>query len=410
MTLISTFSGVYCNIDPVLAALSKRTRYRKILDADIIAEAHQAFDTPKAKLEMAFSSDHSAFNRFTHEREYCIAQIKYAVARQVLEAGGLLIHGFAGQLISKKIDHNLRVCLIADMKYRIANLAGEKNVSEKQALEMIGRSDQDCALWLHSLYQRDDPWDPALYDIVAPTDKLSTDDIADLVCENLNHRAVQPTQDSRQAVEDFMLAARSEVEMLRAGHDVHVTADAGSVELSLKRSVLLRDRLETEFEAILEKVPGVQTFRISTPSKDADMSQPIPFSETHQRIMLVDDEREFVQTLSERLMTRQIPTTVEYSGEAALETIRERTPEVMILDLKMPGINGLEVLKRVKSEHPEVEVIILTGHGSEADREACMAMGAYAYLEKPVDIDALSEAIRQVYRKGKRDPDLGGSE
>ena len=95
---------------------------------------------------------------------------------------------------------------------------------------------------------------------------------------------------------------------------------------------------------------------------------------------------------------------------AALETIRERTPEVMILDLKMPGINGLEVLKRVKSEHPEVEVIILTGHGSEADREACMAMGAYAYLEKPVDIDALSEAIRQVYRKGKRDPDLGGSE
>jgi CheY-like chemotaxis protein len=191
---------------------------------------------------------------------------------------------------------------------------------------------------------------------------------------------------------------------------VHVTADAGSVELSLKRSVLLRDRLETEFEAILEKVPGVQTFRVSTPSKDANMSQIIPFSDTHQRIMLVDDEREFVQTLSERLMTRHIPTTVEYSGEAALETIKERAPEVMILDLKMPGINGIEVLRRVKSEHPEVEVIILTGHGSDADREACMAMGAYAYLEKPVDIDALSDAIRQVYRKGKRIPDLGGSE
>jgi hypothetical protein len=102
MTLISTFSGAYCNIDPVLDALSKRTRYRKIFDADIIAEAQRAFDTPKAKLEMAFSSDHSAFNRFTHEREYCIAQIKYAVARQVLEADGLLIHGFAGQLISQK--------------------------------------------------------------------------------------------------------------------------------------------------------------------------------------------------------------------------------------------------------------------------------------------------------------------
>jgi DNA-binding response OmpR family regulator len=66
----------------------------------------------------------------------------------------------------------------------------------------------------------------------------------------------------------------------------------------------------------------------------------------------------------------------------------------MILDLKMPGIDGIEVLRRVKGEHPKVEVIILTGHGSEKDREVCMELGAFAYLHKPVDIDVLSQTLK----------------
>ena len=78
-----------------------------------------------------------------------------------------------------------------------------------------------------------------------------------------------------------------------------------------------------------------------------------------------------------------------------MRLIREDEPEVMILDLRMPGIDGIEVLRRVKSAHPEIEVIILTGHGSEADRETCMKLGAFAYLQKPVDIELLSETIRK---------------
>jgi len=70
-----------------------------------------------------------------------------------------------------------------------------------------------------------------------------------------------------------------------------------------------------------------------------------------------------------------------------------------VLDLKMPGIDGMEVLRRVKREHPAIEVIILTGHGSEKDRTACMEAGAFAYLQKPVDIEKLSETMRQAYEK-----------
>jgi DNA-binding NtrC family response regulator len=77
----------------------------------------------------------------------------------------------------------------------------------------------------------------------------------------------------------------------------------------------------------------------------------------------------------------------------------EDEPEVMILDLKMPGIDGIEVLKRVKQTRPEIEVIILTGHGSEEDRTTCMGLGAFAYLQKPVDIDLLTETLKKANEK-----------
>ena len=67
----------------------------------------------------------------------------------------------------------------------------------------------------------------------------------------------------------------------------------------------------------------------------------------------------------------------------------------------MPGIDGIEVLRRVKRTHPHIEVIILTGHGSEEDRTTCMELGAFAYLQKPVDIDALSETLKQANEKAR---------
>ena len=98
--------------------------------------------------------------------------------------------------------------------------------------------------------------------------------------------------------------------------------------------------------------------------------------EVPSKILLVDDEREFVQTLSERLMMRELGSAVAYDGESALEVAREDEPDVMILDLKMPGIDGIEVLRRVKKTQPAIEVIILTGHGSEADKKVCMESGS----------------------------------
>jgi two-component system response regulator CpxR len=87
-------------------------------------------------------------------------------------------------------------------------------------------------------------------------------------------------------------------------------------------------------------------------------------------VLLVDDEREFVQTLSERLQLREMGSVVAYDGESALSLVNEDEPEVMIIDLKMPGIDGIEILKKVKQTRPEIEVIVLTGHGCEETANA----------------------------------------
>ena len=114
-----------------------------------------------------------------------------------------------------------------------------------------------------------------------------------------------------------------------------------------------------------------------------------------QHVMLVDDEHEFVNTLSERLRERNVDAAVAIDGESALHMIQEHEPEVMILDLNMPGITGLDVLQRIRTSNPNIKVIILTGHGEEKTREACLAMGAVAYLQKPIDIDQLTSIINE---------------
>ena len=99
------------------------------------------------------------------------------------------------------------------------------------------------------------------------------------------------------------------------------------------------------------------------------------------------------------LIIRYMVSAVAYDRESALQKLSTDEPEVMVLDLRMPGIDGIEVLRRVKKSRPEIEVIILTGHGAEKDRKVCMELGAFAYLQKPVDIDLLTDTLKRANEK-----------
>lgn len=121
------------------------------------------------------------------------------------------------------------------------------------------------------------------------------------------------------------------------------------------------------------------------------------------KVLMVDDEEDFVTTLSERMKMRDVDSDVALDGEQALQRVEDDIPDVMVLDLKMPGIDGLEVLRRVKKAYPQIPVIILTGHGSEKDEAEARRLGAYEYLQKPVDIEKLVQVLRKAYKSKVED-------
>ena len=116
------------------------------------------------------------------------------------------------------------------------------------------------------------------------------------------------------------------------------------------------------------------------------------------KVLLVDDEEEFVLSLSERMKMREVNSDVALSGEQALDTIDKDLPDVMVLDLKMPGMDGMEVLRRAKKAYPGVQIIMLTGHGSEKDEQEARRLGVFEYLQKPVAIEKLIKTITEAYK------------
>jgi DNA-binding NtrC family response regulator len=117
------------------------------------------------------------------------------------------------------------------------------------------------------------------------------------------------------------------------------------------------------------------------------------------KVLLVDDEEEFVQSLSERLRMRELGSNTAYDGEQALSFVQREEPDVMVLDLKMPGIDGMEVLRQVKRAYPAVQVIILTGHGTKQHEDEARRLGAFDYMEKPVDIETLVSSLKAAYKQ-----------
>ncbi len=117
------------------------------------------------------------------------------------------------------------------------------------------------------------------------------------------------------------------------------------------------------------------------------------------KLLLVDDEEDYARTLAERLSMRDVASQVALSGEEAMKAVEEDEPHVMVLDLRMPGIDGMAVLERVKKEHPHVQVIVLTGHGSEQAEKEALRLGAYRYMEKPADTAQLLKTIRSAWKR-----------
>jgi DNA-binding NtrC family response regulator len=114
-----------------------------------------------------------------------------------------------------------------------------------------------------------------------------------------------------------------------------------------------------------------------------------------EKVLLVDDETDFLEVMSERMKTRGLEVSTSTSAKEALKQAQEENYDAVVLDLMMPEMDGIEALSALKEKHPELQVILLTGHGSVEKGVEAMKLGAMDFLEKPIDLNALTEKIKQ---------------
>jgi len=118
-----------------------------------------------------------------------------------------------------------------------------------------------------------------------------------------------------------------------------------------------------------------------------------------ERVLLVDDEMEFLEIMSERMQARDIEVTTSTSALEAMDLIATESYDAVIMDFMMPEMNGIEALKAIKEKNPEMQIILLTGHATVEKTVEAMKAGAMDLLEKPADLDALSEKIKSAHNQ-----------
>ena len=114
-----------------------------------------------------------------------------------------------------------------------------------------------------------------------------------------------------------------------------------------------------------------------------------------ERILLVDDEKDFIETMAERMKNRGMDVTTTTSPVDALKKVEESSFDAVILDLMMPEMDGIETLARLNEKNPDIQVILLTGHATVEKGIEAMKLGAMDFVEKPIDLKALSEKIKK---------------
>jgi DNA-binding NtrC family response regulator len=116
-------------------------------------------------------------------------------------------------------------------------------------------------------------------------------------------------------------------------------------------------------------------------------------------LLIVDDEEQFLSSISRSLAMRDFNVIAVNRGDMALEVARKNPIDIALVDLKMPGMDGQATLEALKNEHPCMEIVVLTGHGTIESAASCTRSGAHSYLQKPCEFDRLIEALIEAYKQ-----------
>lgn len=392
MSSIALFPCVLTGGAGVVGELATKLDARPYTDEDLIHETVRKYGGEEGKFRKLLYGKVSVFNKFTLEKERAVSLFKLVLADKLQEAECHLFYGLHTVLIPSEVKEVLRTLVVDNKQIRI-NKGISEGLTKREAKDKVRTHDVSAFSLTDFLFKKE-AYDSELFDLVIPAQSRDHLAISKEIIKYYHTVSVLRTKESQIGVSNMKRAAKVELELISKGHKLPVQVHGNVATLTVSNSTFNLKSLERELHAIAISVDGVEKAGfIEIKTHEASVYRQQKF-ELPSKVLFVDDEKDFVHAVSRRLISRDVGTYGVYDGEEALNIVLDDRPDVMVLDLKMPGLHGTEVLERVKKLEPLVEVIILTGHGNIKDEQVCMELGAYAYLNKPVDIEKLSETIK----------------
>ncbi len=230
------------------------------LSRDVLLEASDKFNIPEIKLVNAIIDTPSLLNRFTHGQESYIAYIQSALTRHLCK-DNIVYHGLAGHVFLKEVSHVLKVCIVANLETRVANLMESEEVTEREAATWISKVDKERRKWTQQLYGVD-PWDPLLYDLVIKIDRFDIDDVVETIYQSARLPRFRTTKESQLGLEDLALACEIKAELLGKHPGISVTSTGGNVILYVDTGDHNARRLKGSVNNLRTKVKGINNIEI----------------------------------------------------------------------------------------------------------------------------------------------------
>jgi len=400
--IVAICSGSSCFGERVASGVASRLGYAVTGTDEILVQASKRSSIPPTRLSRALLGTRSVFNRLTREKERGVGIVRQTLAHMV-QTDDQVIQSFAAHLLPSTLTQVLRVGLAAPMEFRIEQQVAATGGDRGEAGAQLKADDEALNRWTQYLFGVH-YLTTSLYDIFLPMDTVSVDEAVNTICDGARAPALLMSEEARNATTDFLVSADVYLALAEAGkgEELLVAASGGEITITINRYVMWLERFEREVAKIASEVEGVREVdtRIGPHFRRPNIYPGLEI-DVPQKILLVDDEVEFVQTLSERLSSRNLESAVACDGPEALAIADNDAPDVIVLDVKMPGMDGMEVLEKLKSRHPEIQVIVLTAHGSDEGAKRAKELGAFAYLRKPTNIDELVRLMKEAYRKEK---------
>ncbi len=397
MAIITIFSGEGCNGEEISQLVAEQMGYNRIGES-LRTETSRRFNIPIDNFRQALSGRLSLFNKFTREREKNIAGFKKVLA-ELLEDDNLLLHGFATHLLPSSVSHVLKVCLIASIDYRVSRLVETKGMSRSSAEKYITETDKLRNNWTTFLSDKR-PYDATLYDIVIPIHETSVLDVVTLIESQAVSKPLETSPSSLKALQDFILAADVNLTLVDSGYDVDVDVKDGSALLTIHNYVTRLKQFRENITQITSGVKGIEEVSTQLGNRfNAPSINPMSRVTKPEGFLLCENEQNYAHSLSERLQAGDLKSSVVYDSQQAIDVANKEEPAVMVLDLMMPGIDGINTLRKIKEEHPDIRVIILTRKKTPEEERTARELNAYAYLEKPVNVDKMAEIMRSAYQE-----------